>query len=84
MHGLADYLNKYRNLEPPEASIRKVLCSVILSECGITLEPSSITIRNGGATISCHPAMRSELSLCVPEVLHTLRERHNVRLSFLR
>jgi hypothetical protein len=84
MHELQKYLSKYLTLTPPEASKVKLLVSVIRDECGITLTESAVTLRRGGAMISCHPTVRSELAQCIPHVLATLHTKHNVHLAFLR
>jgi hypothetical protein len=84
MHELQQYLDKYRTLAPPEASVRKVFSMVLRDECGFTLEEKDITFQRGGVIVSCHPTMRSEIMRFSPQVLSVLREVHNIRLSFIR
>lgn len=80
MFELGNYLAKYRNLEPPQASVTRLLVEIVRDECGVTLEEGMVSIRNSTAFLSCHPALRSELRLCAPRVLAEL-QRRGVRLS---
>lgn len=84
MEILQDYLSKYRNLTPPQASKAKLIAEVVLDECGIMLDCSDISIRRGGAVLSCHPVERSEIMRRVPVVLEVLQSKHNLRLAFIR
>ena len=63
---LQDYLLKYKILTPPQASKTKIVSGVIQDECGITIPYKDITIRRGGAVLSCHPTVRSEVGLYAP------------------
>ncbi len=78
------YLEKYRNLVPPQATRAKLVAQVIRDECGIEVLPEEIAVRRGGVVLTCHPTVRCELTRHVPSVLHTLHSKHNVRLSFIR
>jgi hypothetical protein len=82
MQVLSDYLAKYKNLAPPEASAKRLLIDTVRSECGIALKDSEVSIRNNVAFITCHPAVRSELRLCSGRVL-TVLQKQGVRLSKL-
>jgi hypothetical protein len=84
MYELQQYLQKYRTLAPPEASVRKVLLSVLKDECGLEFEEQSFTLQQGGVFVSCHPTVRSELLRMAPRILNTLHHVHNIRLSFIR
>jgi hypothetical protein len=75
MQLLKDYLSKYKNLEPPEASAKRLFIQVVKDECGLEIEPEQVSIRNGNAFIQCHPALRSELRLCATRVLGTLQQQ---------
>lgn len=78
------YLDKYRNLVPPQATRAKLIAQVIRDECGVQVLPEEITIRRGGVVLACHPTVRCELVRYIPNVLHTLHLKHNVRFSFIR
>jgi len=84
MEIVQDYLSKYRMLVPPQASKTKLVAEVVMDECGVMLEHTSITIRRGGVVLACHPTERSEIMRHVPVVLEVLRKKHNLRLSFIR
>ena len=84
MEVLQQYLLKYKKLAPPQATKAKLIAKVIQDECGVSLDSETITVRRGGATLSCHPTVRSEVVRCVPRVLEVLQRDHNVRLSFIR
>lgn len=84
MRELQKYLDKYRTLAPPEASVRKVLRTVLYDECGFTLEEKDITLQRGGIIVSCHPTVRSELMRSAPHILSVLQNAHNIRLAFIR
>lgn len=79
-----NYLAKYKSLTPPQASRAKIIASAIEDECGIVLTHTEIEIRRGGAVLSCHPTIRSEVMRCAPTILETLYCKHKIRLSFLR
>lgn len=84
MEPLSLFFAKYRSLEPPQASVARLVCAAIRDECGITLGEKEIRIVQGGVQLSCHPVVRSEIALCAPRVLATIRSVHGIRLSFLR
>jgi hypothetical protein len=84
MRELGQYLEKYRSLAPPEASIRKVLAQVLHDECGFDLKEKDLALQRGGVIISCHPTIRSEIMRTAPHVLTTLQHSHNIRLAFIR
>jgi|GEM_PF-4193254 len=84
MKELQKYLQKYKNLTPPEASKKKVLIDAIRSECGITLTENDIALIGGGARLSCHPTVRSEIAQCAPRVLGVLHGEYGVHLAYLR
>jgi hypothetical protein len=81
---LEKYLSKYKTLTPPQATKTKIIAQVIQDECGITIPHTNITMRRGGAIISCHPTVRSEVGRCIPQLLTVLQKEHNLRLSFIR
>ncbi|MBP9760047.1 MAG: hypothetical protein KBD24_01625 [Candidatus Pacebacteria bacterium] len=81
---LQNYLAKYKILTPPQATKAKLVASAIADECGIAIPHTDITIRRGGAVLSCHPTMRSEIAHAIPRVLEVLHKKHNMRLSFIR
>jgi hypothetical protein len=84
MELLGQYLSKYKDLTPPDASAKKALVALIHDVCGIHITEKAITIRYGGANIRCHPTERSEIARCAPRILHELQHTYNVRLSYLR
>jgi len=81
---LKQYLDKYKNLKPPHESEIKLLIQTIHDECGISLSEKEISVRRGGAIISCHPTVRSELLQFAPQVINTLLKKHNIRIAFIR
>lgn len=84
METVTSYLAKYAKLVPPEGSKKKLLIRVVRDECGVSLEEHAIRLQGGGAFLSCHPTIRTEIALCAPSVLATLHREHGVRLAFLR
>lgn len=83
MHTVADYLDKYRGLAPPEESVKKRFIESVHKECGIQLTSDQVRIHNSTAFISCHPAIRSELRMCATAVLSSLRTE-GVRIAAIR
>lgn len=81
---LYKYLEQYKNLKPPHESEVKLLIKTIYDECGITLSEKEVSLRRGGAVVTCHPTVRSELLQFVPQVITTLHKKHKIRLSFIR
>lgn len=84
MDELVKYLDRYKNLKPPHASTVKLLIQTIQDECGISLIEKNIAIRRGGAILTCHPTIRSELLQYTPQIIAILHKKHNVRISFIR
>jgi len=83
MKELRTYLDKYKSLTPPEASISKIFLDVVYRECGLQLTTHHIRLVRGGVHLECHPTMRSELLTCAPRVLRILHKKHNVHLAFI-
>jgi hypothetical protein len=81
---LYKYLERYKNLAPPQESEIKLLIKTIQDECGICLNEKEVSIKRGGAVLTCHPAVRSELLQVAPQVITTLYKKYKIRLSFLR
>ena len=79
-----NYLSKYSQLTPPQATRTRLVVEVIQDECGITLPIQHIEIRRGGVVLTCHPTVRCELMRHVPTVLEVLHKKHNLRLAFIR
>jgi hypothetical protein len=84
MDCLVNFLEKYKNLKPPHESTIKSLINVIYDECGIQIKYSDVKISRGGAVISCHPAVRSEISRSSSEIINILNKKYNIRISFIR
>lgn len=84
MDELDKYLARYKNLKPPHASTIKILIQTIQDECGILLIEKNISIRRGGAILSCHPTIRSELLQYSTNIISILHKKHNIRISFIR
>lgn len=84
MNDLSKYLDRYRNLTPPNASTIKLLVKTIHDECGVDLTESSVSLHRGSAVVSCHPAVRSEVVRCAPQVITTLQKKHGIRLTSIR
>lgn len=81
---LYKYLERYKNLQPPHESEVKLLIRTIQDECGISLNEKEVSIRRGGAVVTCHPTVRSELLQFAPQVITTLYKKYKIRLSFIR
>lgn len=79
-----NYLAKYKALTPPQATKTKAIAQVISDECGIVIPHEHISIRRGGATLTCHPTIRSELLRHASRIMDVLHREHNVRVSFIR
>ncbi len=84
MDCLVNFLDKYKSLKPPHESTIKMLIEAIKDECGVSVDYSDVKISRGGAIISCHPAVRSEIIRNSSYIIKTLNSKYNIRLSFLR
>ncbi len=80
MHELHQYLAKYKHLEPPEASSKRILIEVVRDECGVELDASMVTVRNCTLFLTCHPAQKSEIRLAAPHIISALTDR-GVRIA---
>jgi len=84
MEELQMYLEKYKRLAPPDRHVAKLVARVVRDECGVALDEAAVTLRRGGAFLTCHPAERSEVLRLAPRILDLLQREHQVRLSFVR
>jgi len=84
MDGILTYLNRYKNLTPPNKSKIKTFVSVVSDEIGILIEEENVSIKRNGVLLDCHPTVRSEVVRSAPKIINILNSKHNIRLSFIR
>jgi hypothetical protein len=84
MQTISACLERYLSLAPPESTKAKCILDVVRAECGLSLAPSAVSVRNNGIFLSCHPLERIEIQNHAPDILATLHTKHHMRFGFIR
>jgi hypothetical protein len=61
MKALNALLERFKNLTPPDASIRKAVVQAVKEVCGIDLSEKDVSVNGQTISISIRPAARGEL-----------------------
>jgi hypothetical protein len=70
-----NFLSKFKNIVPPERSVKRALLSVLKNECGIVLKDKEIKVRGKMVYLSTSPAARSEIALQKSKILDALHKK---------
>lgn len=72
---IQSFLDRFKNIAPRDAHIKRALCEIVQLRIGITIEPSALSVQNGIVYINAHGIMKSEIALQKKTILTELGER---------
>lgn len=84
MFNIGNFLEKFKNITPPDKFVKDVLISVVKETTNIDIEKDNIDVRNGTIFISVDPIIKNEIFLKKGEVLENLREKLKVYKKTIR
>lgn len=82
MFSISDYLKKFKNLTPPESSIKQAVVISIDSALGVELDASDIEINRNKIYLKAHPAIKSEVSIKKENIIKNINERIGKKAVF--
>ncbi len=71
---IRSFLEKFKNITPPDDFLKKVFISAVLQELRISIEKSDIKIRNKTIYVSAPPVVKNELYIKKPLILKRVCE----------
>lgn len=74
MFNIDDFLNKFKNLTPPDNEVREKVIEIIKNEINITIDKKNISIRNNSIFIKTKPIIKNELFINKEKLLHELKK----------
>ena len=69
---ISSFLEKFKNIIPPDDFLKKTFISIIKEEVGIEIPRKDIKIERGTIYLSASPAIKSELYIKKPLLLRRL------------
>lgn len=74
MKGISSFLDKFKNLTPPERFVKDACANAVQKETGILLSGSEIDIRGKTLFLTTGPAKKTTIMLHKPAILTVLQE----------
>lgn len=84
MFNISGFLEKFKNITPPDKFVKDELVDVVKDVVGIDIEKENIGVRNGTIFISVDPIVKNEIFLKKREVLESLKEKLKVYKKTVR
>lgn len=75
MFNIGNFLEKFKNITPPDKFVKEVLIDVVKDIVDIEIEKDNIDVRNGTIFISVDPIIKNEIFLKKSEVMENLKEK---------
>jgi hypothetical protein len=75
MKGIAEYLEKFRSMQPADAYLKQVLIDIIGEVIGIELEPKDISVAGWTISLSVSPAAKGEIFMQKNRIQEKLVEK---------
>lgn len=75
MFNISNFLEKFKNITPPDKFVKDVLISVVKEVANIDIEKDNIDVRNGTIFISVDPIIKNEIFLRKSEIMQNLTEK---------
>lgn len=72
MFNISQFLEKFKNITPPDKFVKEIFISVVKDTSGIALEAGDLDVRNGVIFISTNPIVKNEIFLKKREILQNL------------
>lgn len=83
MNPIGAFLERFKNIRPPQEAAQKILAEAVKACLGVVLEHTTISIKNKTAFFTASAVLKSEILLKQKEILSYAKER-GVTLSELR
>lgn len=84
MFNIGDFLEKFKNITPPDKFVKEELISAVKDVVGIAIEKDNIDVRNGTIFISVDPIIKNEIFLKKSEVMENLKEKLKIYKKTIR
>lgn len=78
MFNISDFLEKFKNITPPDKFIKDELIGAVRDIVCIDIKKDDINVRLGTVFLSVDPIIKNEIFLRKKEVLESLKERLKV------
>lgn len=75
MFNINIYLNKFKDIIPPDKFIKDEFVSTVKSVVGVVIKKDDINIINGNVFVSTDPIVKNEIFLKKRNVISELKER---------
>ncbi|MFQ5661677.1 MAG: hypothetical protein ACE5F2_00280 [Candidatus Paceibacteria bacterium] len=75
MFNIGNFLEKFKNITPPDKFVKDVLIGVVKDVVNIEIEKENIDVRNGTIFISADPIIKNEIFLKKSEIMQNLTGR---------
>lgn len=72
MFNIGNFLEKFKNITPPDKYVKEVFITVVKSVVGIEIEKEDLDVRNGVIFISADPIVKNEIFLKKSEIMKNL------------
>ena len=74
-NNISSYLEKFRNIKPPNDSIKKVVIDVISIELGVDLLTENLNVKNNIVYINSSPTLKNEVLFNKKELLGLVNKK---------
>lgn len=75
MFNIGNFLEKFKNITPPDKFVKDVLIGVVKDTVNIDIEKDNIDVRNGTIFITVDPIIKSEIFFKKSEIIKSLTEK---------
>lgn len=75
MFNIGNFLEKFRNITPPDKFVKDVLIDVVKETANIDIEKENLDVRNGVIFISIDSIIKNEIFLKKAEIMKNLTEK---------
>lgn len=73
MFNVNDFLNKFKNLTPPDNEVREKSIEIIKNEIGVDIDKKNISIKNNSIFIKTKPIIKNEIFINKEKILQKLK-----------
>ncbi|PIT96529.1 hypothetical protein COT82_02735 [Candidatus Campbellbacteria bacterium CG10_big_fil_rev_8_21_14_0_10_35_52] len=77
MFNISNFLEKFKNITPPNKFIKDIFISVVKNTTNILLKKNDLDVRNGTIFISTDPIIKNEIFLQKDEIMKQIVKNLN-------
>ena len=82
---IKSFLEKYKNITPPNGFLKKIFISAVKEETNIDIEVKDVHVEHSVIYLTASPAAKSELYIKKPRLLEKIRDQlEKRRISDIR